>query len=155
MKTVMAPLFVAATLAVAATPAMAAKVKVGQLACSIEGKGGNIFKTDKELGCQYTSVSGSTELYTGKIEEFGISIGETDISELVWVVLAPSKDVEKGALAGTYVGASAEATLGVGGGANVLVGGFDKSFVLQPINIQIQTGLNIAAGLSKFTLASN
>lgn len=155
MKTAMASLFVAATLAVAATPASAAKVKVGQLACSIEGKGGNIFVSDKELGCQYTSISGSTELYTGKIEEFGLNLGDTDISELVWVVLAPSKNVEKGALSGTYVGASAEATLGIGGGANVLVGGFDKSFVLQPLNVQIQTGLNIAAGLSKFTLASN
>ena len=64
----MTSLFVVATLALAATPAMAAKVKVGQLACSVQGEGGNIFVADKKLGCQYTSVGGSTELYTGKID---------------------------------------------------------------------------------------
>ncbi|MCP4316087.1 MAG: DUF992 domain-containing protein [Hyphomicrobiales bacterium] len=155
MKTSIASLLVAAAVAVSATPAMAAKVKLGQLACSIEGTGGNIFVSGKSLGCQYTSISGSTELYTGKIEKFGLDIGKTDISELVWVVLAPSRNVPKGALSGTYVGASAEATVGVGAGANVLVGGFENSISLQPVNLQIQTGLNIAAGLSKFTLTAN
>jgi hypothetical protein len=155
MKTSMASLLVAATLAVAATPVMATEIKVGELACSITGTGGNIFVSGRELGCEYTSTNGSTELYTGKIEKFGLDIGKTDISELVWVVLAPSKDVAKGALAGTYVGASAEATVGVGGGANVLVGGSENSIALQPLNLQVQTGLNIAAGLSKFTLTAN
>ncbi|MEX3007334.1 DUF992 domain-containing protein [Hoeflea sp. TYP-13] len=154
MKTLVSTLLLAATLGVAAAPASAESVKLGQLACSIEGAGGNIIVSDKTLGCQFTSVNGATELYDGKIEKFGLDLGKTDISELVWVVLAPSKNVPKGALAGTYVGASAEATVGVGAGANVLVGGFEKSISLQPVNLQIQTGLNIAAGLSKFTLTA-
>ena len=156
MKTSIASLLVAAVVAAgAATPAMAAKVKVGQLACAIESAGGNIFVSGKTLGCQYTSASGSQELYTGRIEKFGLDIGKTDISELIWVVLAPSKNVAKGALSGTYVGAGAEATAGVGAGANVLIGGFENSISLQPLNIQIQTGLNIAAGFEKFTLTAN
>ncbi|MEM6461154.1 MAG: DUF992 domain-containing protein [Pseudomonadota bacterium] len=156
MKTAIASLFVAATLAAGATtPAMATKIKVGQLACSIESSGGNIFVSGKTLGCQYTSASGSTELYTGTIEKYGLDIGKTNISELIWVVLAPSRDVPKGALSGTYVGAGAEATAGVGAGANVLVGGFEDSISLQPLNIQIQTGLNIAAGFERFKLTAS
>ena len=156
MKTTIASVIVAATLAAgASTPAMAAKVKVGQLACSIESAGGTIFVSGKTLGCEYTSASGSKELYTGKIEKFGLDIGETNISELIWVVLAPSRNVPKGALSGTYVGAGAEATAGVGAGANVLIGGFENSISLQPLNIQIQTGLNIAAGFERFTLTSS
>lgn len=152
MKTLIASLLLATT--IAGTPAMADTVKLGQLACSIEGDGGNIFVSNEKLGCQFTPVSGPKELYDGKIVEYGLKLGKTDISELVWVVLAPSKDVPKGALAGTYVGATAEATLGVGAGVNVLVGGFEKSIALQPLSAQVQTGLDIAAGLSKFTLTA-
>ena len=46
---------------------------------------------------------------------------------------SPRRDAwHKHALAGTYVGASTEATLGVGLGANWLIGGSHKSFALQP-----------------------
>jgi hypothetical protein len=68
-----------------------------------------------------------------------------------WVVFAPGK-LGPGALAGTYAGATAEATFAVGLGANVLVGGSQSSVALQPVSVQGQTGLNIAAGLAKFTL---
>ena len=47
---------------------------------------------------------------------------------------------------GSYGGVSAEATAIVGFGANVLIGGFQKSITLQPISIQAQTGLDLAAG---------
>ncbi len=57
-----------------------------------------------------------------------------------------------GALAGTYVGASAEASVVVGAGANVLVGGSNRSFALQPLSVQGQVGLNFAVAISSLDL---
>ena len=70
---------------------------------------------------------------------------------MAWAVFAPGK-INKGALKGSYTGASAEATVAVGLGANVLVGGFKKGINLQPISFQAQTGLNIAAGVGSLKL---
>ena len=53
------------------------------------------------------------------------------------------------------MGASgAEATAGAGLGANLLVGGTGRSFSLQPLSVQGQTGLNFAAGVTTLTLIS-
>jgi hypothetical protein len=72
-----------------------------------------------------------------------------------WLVLAPTKSgYGPGALAGDYTGASAQATAVVGAGANVLVGGSDRTFTLQPISVQTQTGVNVAAGVTSFHLES-
>ncbi len=64
---------------------------------------------------------------------------------MVWAVYAPTNR-EVAALRGDYVGASGEATIGAGLGANVLVGGSNRTVALQPVSIQGQTGLNVAAG---------
>lgn len=72
-----------------------------------------------------------------------------------WLVLAPSLNIyAPGALAGDYVGASAEVTAGIGAGANLLVGGAGPSFTLQPVSLQTQTGMNLAVGVSQFQLRS-
>jgi Protein of unknown function (DUF992) len=71
---------------------------------------------------------------------------------LVWGVVAPSSDVRSGALEGDYAGASASATVGVGVGANVLVGGLDKSIALQPLSVEGNKGLNVAAGIGSISL---
>jgi hypothetical protein len=101
--------------------------------------------------CTFVSASGRKEHYSGSIGKLGIDIGVTSKSYIKWAVFAPG-NIKRGALAGTYVGGSAEATVGVGLGANVLVGGFKKSIALQPVSIQGQTGLNVAAGVSSLTL---
>src|SRR6266436_5157719 len=51
-----------------------------------------------------------------------------------------------GSLSGTYIGATGSATVGVGVGANVLVGGSGNSISLQPVSFEGSTGLNVAAG---------
>ncbi|MGE4247557.1 MAG: DUF992 domain-containing protein, partial [Parvibaculaceae bacterium] len=61
-------------------------------------------------------------------------------------------DVRPGALSGTYVGATAEATAAIGAGANILVGGFNKNVTLQPVSLSGQTGLNVAAGVAELVL---
>ena len=70
---------------------------------------------------------------------------------MTWAVFAPGT-VNRGALAGTYAGATADAAFAVGLGANVLVGGSGKSIALQPVSIEGETGVNIAAGLATFKL---
>ena len=89
------------------------------------------------------------------VRKLGIDIGFTGKSYVKWGVLAPTVDAYSlGALAGTYVGGSAEATIGVGLGANALIGGSGKTFVLQPLSVQAQEGLDVAAGLTSFELRS-
>jgi len=137
-----------------AAPAAEAKsgVKVGVLSCGIAGGMGFIVGSSKRIDCVYQpSGNGRPERYSGRINKFGVDIGVTNQSVVVWAVFAPGK-VNRGGLQGNYVGASAEATVVLGLGANVLIGGFKKTVALQPVSVQAQTGLNIAAGVADLRL---
>ena len=125
-------------------------VKVGTLSCSVAPGVGFIIGSSKAMECQFSADSG-VELYSGVINKFGIDIGITGNQVLNWVVFAPG-NVAPGALGGTYVGATAEATAAIGAGANVLVGGFNGSYTLQPVSVSTQTGLNVAAGIAELVL---
>jgi hypothetical protein len=57
-----------------------------------------------------------------------------------------------GALTGNYAGGTASATVGVGVGANALIGGSTNTVALQPLSIEGNTGLNVAAGIAGVTL---
>jgi hypothetical protein len=93
------------------------------------------------------------ENYHGTISKIGLDVGVTGETLISWVVLAPNADLyAPGALAGDYVGASAEASAAIGAGANVLVGGSNRTFSLQPLSVQAQTGVNIAVGVTEFKL---
>ena len=105
----------------------------------------------KTLSCQFNNQSGS-ENYRGQISKFGLDIGQTTQSTIAWAVFAPSVNISSGALQGNYGGVTAEATVGVGLGANVLVGGSSQSIALQPVSVQAQQGLNIAAGVAALEL---
>jgi Protein of unknown function (DUF992) len=133
-------------------PAMAGGVKVGVLNCRIEGGAGFIIGSSKEVDCVFKRAGGGREHYTGSIGKLGVDIGVTTDTALGWIVFAPGK-LKSGSLKGSYTGASAEATVGLGVGANVLVGGFRQSVNLQPISLQAQTGLNIAAGIASLHLS--
>ena len=130
------------------------EAQVGLLNCTIEGGTGFIIGSVKTLNCVFErSDERPSENYAGEIKKFGIDIGRTRVSQLSWAVFAPSKAIEEfGRLAGSYGGVSGEVTVGIGLGANVLVGGFDKSIALQPFSLQAQKGLNIAAGISSLDL---
>ena len=153
------PLSVVAALAVAATMvspvatmAQAERVKAGTLTCDISGGIGLIIASHKEVSCMFTpSQPGPREVYVGAINKFGLDVGATAGGEMVWAVYAPTTR-RFGALSGNYAGATAEATVGAGLGANVLVGGSDRTVVLQPVSVQGQTGLNVAAGVSELEL---
>jgi len=146
----------AASFAVLTTSAQTAVaqqgVKVGALRCDVSGGLGLIITSSKDMNCVFTSASGQSEPYSGTIRKFGLAIGATDQGVLAWDVFAPSAGPEHGALAGDYAGVGASATVGAGVGANALVGGSGRSFTLQPLSIQAQTGLSLSAGVASMTL---
>ncbi|HUK57740.1 MAG TPA: DUF992 domain-containing protein [Stellaceae bacterium] len=125
-------------------------VAAGALTCDVASGWGFIFGSSKDLKCTYSNGS-SNEHYTGAITKFGVDIGYTQSAVIVWAVVAPTANVAKGALTGTYVGATGQATVGGGVGANVLVGG-GNSVSLQPVSFSGQTGLNVAGGIAGITL---
>jgi len=150
---IFAALAVAAALAVFAGPAAAQKhVEAGVLKCTVAGGTGFIVGSSKDLTCDFERADGTIGRYSGVIKKFGLDIGETKETVIVWGVLGPSREVAPGSLAGAYGGLSAEATVGVGLGANAMIGGSNKSIVLQPLSVQAQEGLNIAAGVSSLEL---
>ena len=127
-------------------------VKIGVLSCGIGGGIGYIIGSSKPIDCVYQPAGGGrAERYSGSIGKLGIDIGVTNQSVMAWAVFAPGK-TKKGALKGSYTGASAEATVVIGLGANVLVGGFNKGINLQPLSVQALTGLNVAAGITSLRL---
>ena len=129
-------------------------VKVGSLTCNVASGWGFVFGSSKDLHCTFRPNSHTSEHYTGTISKFGVDIGYTEGGVLVWGVFAPSSDVRAGALAGDYAGATASATVGVGLGANVLIGGLDKSIALQPLSVEGNRGLNVAAGAGAISLTA-
>ena len=55
-------------------------------------------------------------------------------------------------LAGVYGGVTGAAVFIIGGSANVLVGGSNNTFALQPLSVQGATGVNVAAGVAGLQL---
>lgn len=137
--------------AVATMPADAkVGIKAGVLSCDVSPGAGFILGSSKNVHCTFKGDHG-VEHYTGSIGKIGLDVGVTGKTSMAWLVFAQGK-LNRGALAGSYGGASAQATAGVGLGANVLIGGSNKSISLQPLSVQAQTGLNLAAGLANLTL---
>ncbi len=143
-----------ATAAAAGPPAFAdeAGVKAGFLTCNVSSGFGFIFGSSRSVRCDYSAGPGSADHYTGSITKFGADIGYLSSAVMVWAVFAPTSSVAPGGIAGNYAGATGSATVGVGAGANVLVGGSDKHFSLQPVSIEGNTGLNVAAGVAALNL---
>lgn len=128
------------------------RTKAGTLTCDISAGIGLIIASKKDVTCMFTpSQAGPREVYTGSIGKFGLDVGATSGGEMIWAVFAPS-DRKFGALAGNYGGASAEATVGAGVGANVLIGGSNRTVTLQPVSVTGQTGLNLAVGVAGLEL---
>ena len=138
-----------------AADAASSGVKLGDLTCNVSSGWGFIFGSSKDLHCTFRPSTRPREHYVGTVNKFGVDIGYTDGGVLVWGVFAPSSDMGPGALAGTYAGGSAQATVGVGVGANALIGGLNKSIALQPLSLEGSKGLNVAAGIGSITLRSS
>ena len=139
------------------TPATSAQtpnrggVNVGSLTCNVAGGVGFVFGSSRTLGCLFTRPDGTAERYEGTIRRFGVDIGFTRESTVVWMVFAPGS-IAPGALSGDYAGPTAQGTVGVGVGANVLLGGSSNQITLQPVSVEGSVGLNAAAGVAAMSL---
>jgi hypothetical protein len=128
------------------------RVQAGQLTCDVSAGIGLIIGSQRNVSCTFTPATpGPIEYYTGSISKLGIDLGVTTGGVMVWLVWSPTNR-PVGGLTGNYVGASAEASVVAGLGANALIGGSNRSVALQPLSVQGQVGLNIAAGVAGLEL---
>jgi uncharacterized protein DUF992 len=143
----------AALAAMPAAPARAqpARFQIGSLNCSLSSSVGMLVGSQKNVSCILHSDNMPDEPYQGTMSRIGLDIGATSGGKIVWGVFATTNRFS-GMLNGSYVGATAEASIAVGLGANVLVGGSNRSIALQPLSVQGQTGFNIAAGVGTLYL---
>ena len=143
----------AAGLFVCSTPLAAANVvHVGALTCTTGPSVGLLIGSQQRMNCLFNSRAGFRESYTGVINRLGLDIGLTAGGRLVWRVYAPSSGLKPHALAGDYVGGSANASLVVGAGANALLGGSNRTIALQPLSVEGRVGANLAVGIANLTL---
>jgi hypothetical protein len=144
-----------ASMVVLAGPAFARTqpARVGGLTCDAGPRVGLIVGSRQNLRCVFRpNTTGRHYSYTGTIGRIGLDVGVTGGGRLFWGVFAPTSHVGYGALRGTYVGASGNASLGLGLGANVLVGGSHRTISLQPLSVEGQVGVNLALGVARLTL---
>lgn len=130
----------------------AQRVQVGVLECRGGASVGFIVGSVTHLGCVLRADGMPEDRYIATIRKVGLDLGITQESALAWAVFAPVQRLGPGGLSGDYVGAQGSATLGVGVGGNVLVGGSANSIALQPLSLQGQVGVSIAAGLEALEL---
>jgi hypothetical protein len=152
MKRLIPAVVAAAVLIVAPAMADGPGVKVGVLTCNVDSGWGLVFGSSKDLRCTYAPYGSAPEHYGGTISKFGVDLGYSTGSVIVWAVLSPTTNVAPGALSGEYAGATGSAAIVGGVGANVLVGGSNKSISLQPLSIEGYAGLNVAAGIAVISL---
>ena len=133
------------------TPAQA-DVRVGVMTCDMDSGFGYVLGSSRDLHCTFVPAAGAPEHYAGTISKFGVDIGYMQNAVIVWTVVAPTVALPPGSLTGTYGGATGSITVGVGVGANVLVGGSSDTISLQPVSIEGGTGLNVAGGFASMRL---
>jgi len=127
--------------------------QTGMLSCKLNPSIGFIIVGHQSMECRFVpSMPGPPQFYEGALNTVGIDIGIIGGGALAWGVLAPTAGVPAGTLAGTYVGASGDVALGLGVGANVLVGGSNRSFALQPVSVEGSVALDVTLGLSALQL---
>jgi uncharacterized protein DUF992 len=135
-----------------AEPAQRA-TQLGTLVCRLGPRVGLVIGSRQRLKCRYTQIgSGRVENYVGRVTRFGLDLGITTGGIMRWRVLARTRGQQNGALSGQYVGASADASLGVGIGGKFLIGGTRRSIMLQPVSVVAKVGVNIAAGVTGLNL---
>src|SRR5258705_7245787 len=149
---VLAALAVLATSISDANAQQVQRVQAGVLECRGGASIGFVVGSVTNLGCVLRAEGLPEDRYIATIRKVGLDLGITQESALAWAVYAPVARLGPGDLSGNYAGAQGSATIGVGLGGNVLVGGSANSIALQPLSLQGQVGLNVAAGLESLEL---
>ena len=127
-------------------------VRAGILQCQGGQNVGFVVGSVTSLECVFQSEGRRPEPYVATVRRIGLDLGITERTQFSWAVNAPNSRLGRGDLAGSYGGVGANASVGIGGGGNFLVGGPANAYALQPISVQGQTGLNVAAGVAGLEL---
>jgi hypothetical protein len=153
MKIIIRGLSAVALLGAGTALAADSGVAIGQLTCRSTDITNVILFTETTFDCTFEGSDGQTDSYTGEVDRIGIDLSIKDNVTMVWQVIAPTDAAgEPKLLRGTYLGASADAAAGVGGGAGVLVGGGGNSFTLQPVTVSGIEGVGVSLGIESFEL---
>lgn len=127
-------------------------VRAGILQCQGGQNVGFVVGSVTSFECVFQSEGRRPEPYIAIVRRYGVDLGFTERTRFAWAVNAPTGRPGRGELAGNYGGVGANASVGVGFGGNFLVGGPANAYALQPISVQGQTGLNVAAGIADIQL---
>lgn len=153
MKHILKSVVVAGAMLASVSVASAqSRIEAGALECQGPGGVSFIVGSVHELSCTFKPSVGPVQTYVGTVRRVGIDIGITQRLALAWIVMGPTRQIGPNEIAGNYAGVSAGAAVGVGLGANALIGGNNSSIALQPLSVEGQTGLNLAAGVTSFEL---
>ena len=147
-------LSIGTALALMAIPSVAQQSysRTGLLSCAMAPTIGLIVGSQQAMRCEFRPERGAPEYYAGAMSRIGLDLGVTAGGQMAWAVLVSSQGPMRGGLAGTYVGGSGDIALGIGVGANVLIGGNNTSVALQPLSVEGQVGLNLALGVASLQL---
>jgi hypothetical protein len=143
---------IVALLAPIASANAVSPMRAGILQCQGGQNVGFVLGSVTQLQCVFQSPGQRPDPYAATVRRFGVDLGITAQTQFSWAVTAPGGRLEYGQLAGSYGGVGANASVGVGGGGNFLVGGPNNSYALQPVSVQGQTGLNVSAGIAGLDL---
>jgi hypothetical protein len=156
IMTIKSALFATALLGFAASISGAhaqAWTQTGMLTCKLNPSIGFIIAGHQTMECRFVPAAPlPPQFYEGALNTIGIDIGIVGGGGMAWAVLAPTSGFPAGALAGTYVGASGDVAVGLGVGANVLVGGSGRTFALQPVSLEGSVALDVTLGVAALQL---
>ncbi|MEM8788483.1 MAG: DUF992 domain-containing protein [Pseudomonadota bacterium] len=127
-------------------------LEVGNLTCELTGGTNFVVISDATYACTFQTADGTVETYNARIDQLGLDLTVTREETLGWLVLSATGRGDPGFITGTYVGASASAAAGVGGGVRALVGGLGDSITLQPLSLSGSEGFGVSAGVERMTL---
>lgn len=153
-KTIAPTVFAVVTALLFGSPTATAqqRVEAGVLTCRLGPSVGLIIGSRQRMRCEFVQPNGRSERYLGTVTRFGLDLGITVGGVMRWAVLSNTRVPGRGALAGNFVGASGDISLGIGVGANALIGGSRRATVLQPLSVSGQVGINLAAGVAGLRL---
>ena len=154
LKSTLYALCIGTALALTATPPVAQQPynRSGMLSCAMAPTIGLIVGSQQMMRCEFRPERGTPEYYSGMMSRIGLDLGVTAGGQMAWAVLVSSQVPTRWALTGTYLGGSGDIALGIGVGANLLIGGNNTSVALQPLFIEGQVGLNLALGVASLQL---
>jgi len=135
------------------------QVYIGALTCNVTGSTGYVFGSSRDLGCVYLTKEGVSQAYDGKIHRFGLDLGTTKPSHVIWRVyqlgglVGDKTSTDPTVLAGNYGGEQASVAAGAAAGGNWLYGGSNNQIVLQATQLQSgDAGYNLAYGIAEISL---